>query len=633
MRDIVKAGEMSQLPLEYIPAAVAMFDQNMRYLGCNRRWLTDYGIEPGDIIGRSHYEVLPGISEAWREIHRRVLAGESLFGEADPFERPDGTTDWVRWTMVPWHWPDGEIGGAIVFSLVLADHVFSRGQAWALNSELGLLIDSATNYAIFLLDAEGNVAIWNQGAERMFGWQESEVVGKSFAMLCDADGRETDRANSQLVQARTAGFFREQAWQLRKDGSRFFADVTINKIPDAQIHDAQIHDGRGPTVAFGKVVRDITEGTAHARETEASEALLRSILDTVPEAMITIDEHGAILSFSAAAERLFGYACGEVIGRNVAMLMPEPDAARHDSYLARYRETGERRIIGFTRRALGRRKDGSIFPHELNVGEARSAGSRVFTGFLRDLTAEEDAERRLGEAQAELIRISRVSAVGTMATALAHELNQPLTAIANYVQTSAALLSGNDESGLAKVREALEEAGRQALRAGAIIQRLREFVARGDLERTIIAPRELAIEAYTLGAVGGASRGIRCDVAMPDDLPRLMVDRVHIQQVLINLIRNAFEALGETGSVVVSAQRDGAMLRMSVVDNGPGIAPAQQEAVFEPFVSSKATGMGLGLAICRTIVEAHGGRLWCEAAPGGGSAFYFTLPTAEDADG
>jgi two-component system sensor kinase FixL len=112
-----------------------------------------------------------------------------------------------------------------------------------------------------------------------------------------------------------------------------------------------------------------------------------------------------------------------------------------------------------------------------------------------------------------------------------------------------------------------------------------------------------------------------------------MVDRVHIQQVLINLIRNAFEALGETGSVVVSAQRDGAMLRMSVVDNGPGIAPAQQEAVFEPFVSSKATGMGLGLAICRTIVEAHGGRLWCEAAPGGGSAFYFTLPTAEDADG
>ena len=628
MRDVVKVGDLSQLPLEYIPAAIVMFDQNMRYLGCNRRWLTDYGIGPGDIIGRSHYDVFPVISKTWREIHRRVLAGESMSGEADPFERADGTTVCVRWTMVPWRWGDGEIGGAIQFSLVLDDHARRRSQARALNSELDLLIDSATNYAIFLLDAKGNVVIWNRGAQRMFGWQESEVVGKSFAMLCEAGDRETDRANSQLAQARNTGSFHEQAWQVRKDGSRFFADVTIN-----QILDDKILDWGGATVAFGRVVRDITEGTSHARETEATEALLRSILATVPEAMITIDEQGVILSFSAAAERLFGYVCDEVIGQNVAMLMPEPDAARHDGYLARYRQTGERRIIGFTRRALGRRKDGSTFPHELNVGEARSAESRVFTGFLRDLTAEEEAERRLREAQAELIHISRVSAVGTMATALAHELNQPLTAIANYVQTSAALLSGNDEPELAMVREVLEEAGRQALRAGAIIQRLREFVARGDLERTIITPRKLATEACVLGAVGGASRGIRCDVAMPDDLPRLMVDRVHIQQVLINLIRNAFQALGETGSVIVSAQRDGAMVRMSVVDNGPGIAPAQQEAVFEPFVSSKATGMGLGLAICRTIVEAHGGRLWCEAAPGGGAAFYFTLPTAEDTDG
>lgn len=627
MRDFVKPGDISQWLLEYIPTAVAVFDQDMRYLDCSRRWLTDFGIEASAIIGRSHYDVFPEISDRLRENHRRVLAGESLSSEAEPFERPDGTTDWVQWAMAPWYRPSGEIGGIIQSSQVLNDLVSSRQEVRTLNSELGLLVDSASDYAIFLLDADGRVAIWNIGAERLFGWRDSEVAGKSFAMLFDAGDREADQPGFHLAQARREGVFNGHSRGVRKDGSRFLAEVTVSRILDVT----------GAVMAFGKVVRDITEATARVREIEASEALLRSILDTVPDAMITIGEHGAILSFSAAAERLFGYACEEIIGRNIAMLMPEPDAGHHDDYLARYRETGERRIMGSNRRVLGRRKDGSIFPLVLNIGEARAAGSRIFTGFVRDLTAEEEAERRLSEAQAELIHISRVSAVGTMATALAHELNQPLAAIANYVQTSAALLSDGDERTLAPtltmVRGALEEAGREALRAGAIIHRLREFVARGDLERAIVAPRELATEACALGAVGGTSRGIACDVVMPDELPLLMVGRVQIQQVLVNLIRNAFEALGNTGAIVVSARRNGAMIRMSVADNGPGIAPERHEEVFQPFVSSKATGMGLGLAICRTIVEAHGGRLWCEAAPGGGAAFHFTVPTAEDAHG
>ncbi len=364
-------------------------------------------------------------------------------------------------------------------------------------------------------------------------------------------------------------------------------------------------------------------------EAEASAAQLRSILETVPDAMITICEHGSIELFSAAAERMFFYRAEEVVGRNVAMLMTEFDASAHDDYIARYRRTGQRRIIGASRRVIGKRKDGSIFPLEIFVGEAATAGMRVFTGFLRDLTAREESEARMLDLQADLMQISRVSAVGTMASALAHELNQPLTVVANYVQTSAALIAEGGEGTLGMVREALEEAGREVLRAGTIVNRLREFVAGGELDRTIVSPRELALQTCALGVVGGRLRGITCDVVIAPTIDAVLVDRVHIQQVLLNLIRNAMEAIGENGSIIIAARADTGMIRVTVEDTGSGIVAGEEEELFELFVSRKASGMGLGLAICRTIVEAHGGRLWCEAVPTGGAAFHFTLPVAE----
>lgn len=362
---------------------------------------------------------------------------------------------------------------------------------------------------------------------------------------------------------------------------------------------------------------------------ETCAAQLRSILETVPDAMIFINEQGCIEMFSAAAERLFAYSADEVIGQNVAILMTHDDASLHDEYLGRYRATSQQHIIGASRRVMGKRKNGSTFPLELFVGETKTAGRRFFTGFLRDLTAREDAEARMLELQAELIQISRVSAVGTMATALAHELNQPITAVANYVQTSVALIAEGVDGALDMVREALEEAGREALRAGAIVNRLREFVSGGELDRVIVSPRELALETCALGAVGSRLRDITCHVAITPNIGPVLVDRVHIQQVLLNLIRNAMEAIGKGGSIVIAARMVLGMIRITVEDTGSGVVEGQEEAMFLPFVSSKSTGMGLGLAICRTIVEAHGGRLWCEAAPGGGAAFHFTLPVAK----
>jgi two-component system sensor kinase FixL len=463
------------------------------------------------------------------------------------------------------------------------------------------------------------VRIWNVGAERLYGWGGTEVLGKPYDILFEDADREAGLPARQLAEALRTGSFHGRSWRLGKGGRRFLVEANISSI----------NDYYGKHIGFGQVVRDITEENLRAQQIEASEAQLRSILETVPDAMVTIDERGRVESFSKAAERLFGYRADEVIGQNVAMLMPADEAERHDGYLARYHATGERRIIGFQRRVMGQRKDGSIFPHELFVSEAYGGGRRFYTGFLRDLTEREAAQASLHELQAELIHISRVSAVGTMATALAHELNQPLTSIANYVQSSAIMIANGETQMLALVHEALIEAGNEALRAGAIVQRLREFIVRGDPERTLVSLNDLAREACALGAIGGGMRGISCDIAIAPDLPEVLVDRVQVHQVLLNLIRNAFEAMTEGGKIFIKARREDLLICVSVEDNGPGIPAGTEETLFEPFVTSKTSGMGMGLAICRTIVEAHGGRLWCETTPEGGAAFRFTLPIAE----
>ncbi len=499
-------------------------------------------------------------------------------------------------------------------------------QASRIATELELLIDSATSYAICMLDADGRIVIWNRGAERLFGWSESEALGKDHGLLFAAEDREAGVPDRHLAEARANHKFEEQGWRVRKDGSEFLTSTTVTEI----------RDGVGAVVGYGKVIRDITEEQANAASIEAREMHLRSILDTVPEAMVVIDDHGLITSFSSTAEELFGYSQTEVAGKNVSMLMPAPDHEAHDSYLARYRATGERRIIGIGRRVIGRRKDGRTFPLELAIGEAIGGGKRVFTGFMRDLTRREEADAHLQQLQAELLHISRVSAMGTMASTLAHELNQPLTAVANYVQTSAALLRNPDPDTYETVREALTEAGAEALRAGGIVQRLRDFVGRGEIDKTVEQVLKLIEDACVLGLAGAREKGITYRVEVEPEIGPIFIDRVQVQQVLINLVRNAVEAMAPMGSgeILISAATAEDFVQITVADTGPGLSQDVAKQLFQAFVSTKRDGMGLGLSICRTIIEGHEGKIWAEERPSGGALFHFTVPRAvmENAD-
>ena len=388
----------------------------------------------------------------------------------------------------------------------------------------------------------------------------------------------------------------------------------------------------GGLISFGGELlhRMRAQATAVNAHLRAREAHLQSILDTVPDAMVVITENGIIRSFSPTAERMFGWSLEEVVGENDKRLMPEPYKAAHDSYLERYMRTGEKRIIGLGRVVVGQRKDGSTFPMELAVGEMRSGDQRFFTGFIRDLTERQATEARLQDLQTELIHIGRLTAMGEMTSALAHELNQPLSALTNYLNGSIRLL---DKPDLPRDRldDALGKARDQALRAGEIIRRLRDFVARGEVERQVESLPKLIEEAGALALVGAKEHGVHVDFVFDPGVDLVLADRVQIQQVILNLIRNAMEAMEDqpVRHLTISLQREQGEARVTVSDTGSGLDPFMSGVLFQPFMTTKRSGMGIGLSICRTIIEAHGGRIWAEPNPRGGTRFAFTLKAAD----
>jgi two-component system sensor kinase FixL len=416
----------------------------------------------------------------------------------------------------------------------------------------------------------------------------------------------------------------------------FFVINPFPNVAGAEIFNAAAFTLFGAGIAWGgeQLQRNRIRAAANARDALAREAHVKSILDTVPEAMIVIDERGIMQSFSSAAERLFGYAAAEVIGQNVKLLMPSPYREGHDGYLERYLRTGERRIIGIGRVVVGERRDGSTFPMELAVGEMRSSNQRFFTGFIRDLTERQQTEARLQELQSELVHISRLTAMGEMASALAHELNQPLSAIANYMKGSRRLLENSTDDRSALLRDALDKAGDQALRAGQIIRRLRDFVARGESERRVENVKKLIEEASALALVGAKDQGVRVRFQFDPAVDLVLADKVQIQQVLLNLLRNAVEAMegSEKRELIISTAADDDMVTISVADTGSGIAPEMASQLFQPFITNKRQGMGVGLSISRTIVEAHGGQIDVEPNPAGGTIFRFTLRAVTQED-
>ncbi|MDE0177385.1 MAG: PAS domain S-box protein [Gammaproteobacteria bacterium] len=360
---------------------------------------------------------------------------------------------------------------------------------------------------------------------------------------------------------------------------------------------------------------------------------LRRVVDAALDGMVVIDSSGTVLLYNAACERLFGYSADEVLGNNVSLLMTPRDRRNHDTYIQNYLRTGNARVIGKGRDVTGRRKDGATVPLRLSVGELRDdADATLFIGTLHDLTETLRTRARIEELQSELMQVARASAVGEMGSALAHELTQPLSAVVGFVEASAALIDQGAGEMPAKVREYMDQAVAQSLRAGAVIRLLREFTGRGDTERSVKDINVVVEETCRLATLGTVADGIDLELRLAPELPSVLIDHVQIQQVVLNLVRNSIDALSdsETPAITVETALGRAAVDVVVSDNGPGLSPEVRERVFEPFVSTKPEGIGIGLSICRTIVEAHGGRITVDSCTQTGTTFRFSVPVFDE---
>lgn len=367
------------------------------------------------------------------------------------------------------------------------------------------------------------------------------------------------------------------------------------------------------------------------RQLVAREAKLNSIFNAAVEGIITINEKGIIESANSAAAKIFNHHANELIGKHVNKLMPSPHNELYDDFLKYYLPNHQTKIIGKIQQLDGRRKDGSLVPLDLSISRYEIDDKLFFTGMIRDVSERKRKELLDKQHLDELAHVTRMGLMGEMASGIAHEVNQPLAAIATYCQVSLSMLN-TDEPDLLSLHNVLQKTENQALRAGQIISRMRAFITSNTLQRSTVDINELVDDAMDLARDECQKFSVNCSLELADGLPFISVDRVQIEQVLLNLIKNSIDAvskLPKDKQRKVSVQtylREDWKIEIRVKDNGLGINEVEQGKIFTPFFTTKESGMGMGLSICQSLINAHGGELRFCSGKNKGSTFYFTLP-------
>jgi len=482
-----------------------------------------------------------------------------------------------------------------------------------------LLVESVSDCAIMMLDAAGCVRTWNSGARHIKGFEASEILGRSISCFFTPEDIAAHKPESALRDATTTGRYQDDGWRVRKDGTRFWANVVINAIRDAD----------GTLLGFAKLTRDMTEQKTADDALKQSEARLRSILDTVPDAIVIIDEFGLIESFSPAASRLFGYTAEQVTGQNVKMLMPPPYRDQHDGYLSRYRRTGEERIIGTGRVVVGLRQDGSTFPMELAVGDAKGGKRRLFTGFVRDVTERQRVEAELSEAKAtaEAANLAKSEFLSSMS----HELRTPLNAMLGFAQ----LMASDTPKPTPNQTVSID----QILQAGwYLLTLINEVLDLSLIEsgKLVLSPEPVSVAEVLSHCQGmmepiAQKRGITMTFPNFDAPCYVLADSTRLRQVFVNLLSNAIKYNRPNGVIVVNCiARPHGRIRLSVGDTGLGLSPERIAQLFQPFnrlgqESGGEQGTGIGLVVTKRLVEAMNGTVGVESQVGVGTVFWVDL--------
>jgi two-component system, LuxR family, sensor kinase FixL len=461
---------------------------------------------------------------------------------------------------------------------------------------------------IVIVDSAGVVQVYNDACESLFGYAPDEVIGRDIRFLMPAhDGRLAPHPSRAGIGGEVEG--------RRKDGSAFPMYLSVGE---------GIADG---AKIFVCVIRDLTQLKSEIAKREDANQMLAQIVQSSDDAIISKTLDGVIMSWNKAAQRIFGYDASEAVGRNMLMLIP-PDRVMEEEDILSLLRSG-REISHFE--TIRRHKDGSDVLVSISVSPMRDSHGRIVGAakIIRDIGERKRAEAHMRQLQVELAHVQRLSSMGLMSSAIAHELNQPLTAINNYVQAARRVLEQHEPDAPARACRMIDKASAQVLRAGAIIRNLRDFVEKRESARSFTDLNEVVREAIDLSLAGTAHYGIDVRLELDPVLQPVMIDSVQIQQVLVNLIRNGMEAMQavDRRELCISTAADGGdFAQVTVRDSGPGLPEAVQKCLFQPFVTTKDNGMGIGLTICQSIVEAHGGSIVVLRDGAPGTAFRFRVP-------
>jgi two-component system sensor kinase FixL len=497
----------------------------------------------------------------------------------------------------------------------VAEALSDRERQW---SEIFAAIVDSSDDVIISKTIDGKITSWNRGATAIFGYEADEMIGQSITGIIPPELYEEEKQILLRLQ-RGEQIRHYETVRLAKDGRRIAVSLSASPL----------FDRSGKVVGATKVARDITEPKSTEQALREGAARLRAVVETAVDGVILINARGIVLMFNPACEKLFGYAADAVIGQNVKMLMPESYRHEHDRYIANYRNTRKPKIIGIGREVVGRRKDGSTFPMDLSVGEARQEGESIFVGIIRDLSSRKHAEAELQQARAELVRVARVTTMGELTAAIAHEINQPLTGLVNSAHACLRWLAAETPD-LGAARQSVERVIEAGSRAGKVISRIRALVAPSQPQQDRLNINETILEVIALIHIEIQRNRISLQHTLSNNVPLIRGDRIQLQQVILNLILNALEAMSEVNLPrelsVTSAKDESNGVLVTIQDSGVGLQATALDRVFEAFYTTKPHGMGIGLAVSRKIIQAQRRTALGHTQRAHGAIFQFKLP-------